>query len=654
MAFLLSSGYGGAAHCHCLAVNFGTTTPVSLTPRLKIILHDLAAIALAWGLALFARFNFALPPPQHLSAGLLALPVVVAVQAALAWRFGLYRGLWRFASLQDLWNIIRATVLGTVCIGLSLFLISRLVNIPRSMFVLYPLFLVFLLGGPRLAFRLWKDHSFNLRSVTAATRVLVVGGGEGGEGVVRDMLRDGSYLPVGIVDDDARLARSRIHGVSVLGRIDDIPRIVERRDTDIIIIAIPSASSAQMRHIVERCEASGKPFRTLPQLHDMVSGRASMNALREVKIDDLLGRDKVVLDWARVQSMLAGKVVLVSGGGGSIGSELCRQLVALGVGRLVVFEQSEHNLYLIERELRATYPQRALDFVLGDVCDQAAVEHVFARFQPALVLHAAAYKHVPILQTQAREAVRNNVFGTLAMVDAAERHGCAGFVLISTDKAVRPSSIMGATKRLTELLCEIRKRRAATKFITVRFGNVLGSAGSVVPLFQTQIATGGPVTVTHPDARRYFMTIAEASQLILQAATVGSGGEIFVLDMGEPVNITYLAEQMIRLSGCEPGVDVKIVYTGLRPGEKLNEELFLDAERLTPTPHHKIQLAQHVEVDPRALAELLGALARAVEVFDEVEIERLLREAVPELGVIQPGSAEAANVIAFNRGAPPL
>lgn len=622
---------------------------MSLTPRLKIILHDLLAIALAWGLALFARFNFALPPPQHLQAGLLALPAVVCVQAVLAWRFGLYRGLWRFASLQDLWNIIRAAVLGTVCIGLALFLISRLINIPRSMFVLYPLFLVALLGGPRLAFRLWKDHSFNLRSVTAATRVLVIGGGAAGEGVVRDMLRDGGYLPVGIIDDDARLTRSRIHGVPVLGNTSDIPQVVQRRDVDIIIIAIPSANSAQMRHIVERCEASGKPFRTLPQLHDMVAGRASMTALREVKIDDLLGRDKVVLDWQRVQSVLAGKVVLVSGGGGSIGSELCRQVVALGVDRLVVFEQSEHNLYLIERELRASHPQRKLEFVLGDVCDRAAVEHVYTRFKPALVLHAAAYKHVPILQSQAREAVRNNVFGTLEMVDAAERHGCEAFVLISTDKAVRPSSVMGATKRLTELLCETRKRRAATKFITVRFGNVLGSAGSVVPLFQTQINAGGPVTVTHPEARRYFMTIAEASQLILQAATVGSGGEIFVLDMGEPVNITYLAEQMIRLSGREPGVDIKIIYTGLRPGEKLNEELFLDAERLTPTLHHKIRLAQHVEVDLRQLQELLSALARAVESFDEAQITSLLRQAVPELSVIQPGSTEAANVIAFNR-----
>lgn len=621
---------------------------MSLTPRLKIILHDLVAIALAWMLALVARFNFGLPPEQHLKAGLYALPVAVALQAVLAWRYGLYRGVWRFASLQDLWNIIRAAVLGTVSIGLTLFLINRLVNIPRSVFVLYPLFLVALLGGPRLAYRLWKDHSLNLRSVTAATRVLVIGGGEGGEGVVRDMLRDGTYLPIGIVDDDPRLARARIHGVPVLGGIDDLADIVRRRDTDIIIIAIPSASGAQMRRIVERCEATGKPFRTLPELADLVTGRVGMNALREVKIDDLLGRDSVVLDWQRLQAAIAGKVVLVSGGGGSIGSELCRQVARLGAARLVVFEQSEHNLYLIERELREKHPQADLAFILGDVGDRAAVEHALALHRPDLVLHAAAYKHLPLLQGQAREAVRNNVFGTLTMAEAAERHGCEAFVLISTDKAVRPSSVMGATKRLAELVCETRKRRGA-RFITVRFGNVLGSAGSVVPLFQQQIAKGGPVTVTHPEARRYFMTIAEASQLILQAASAGSGGEIFVLDMGQPVNITYLAEQMIRLSGREPGADIKIVFTGLRPGEKLNEELFLEDERLTRTGHDKLLLASHVEVEPRRLQACLDALARAVEAFDEPTITRLLAEAVPELAGAGGLATDAAKVIAFNR-----
>ena len=620
-----------------------------LSPRLKVIGHDLVVTGLAWTMALFARFNFELPPTELLRPTLSALPVVLTVQAIIAWRFGLYRGLWRFASLQDLLNILRAATLGALAIGVVLFLAARLNGIPRSVLMLYPLFLVFLLGGPRLLYRIWKDNSFSLRRVIAANRVLVVGGGSGGETVVRDMLREGSYLPVGIVDDDAGLERARIHGVPVLGTLEALERLVQEQAIDTLVIAIPSATSAQMRRIVEHCEATGKPFRTLPQLHDLVTGRVTMQALREVSIDDLLGRDKVVLDWAGIQAALAGRVVLVSGGGGSIGAELCRQIAGLGVARLVVFERSEFNLYQIQRELLELQPHLPIECVLGDVCDRAAVDAAFTRWQPALVFHAAAYKHLPMLQNQVREAVRNNVFGTLAMIDAAERHGCGGLVLISTDKAVRPSSVMGATKRLAELLCETRKRSAATRLITVRFGNVLGSAGSVVPLFREQIARGGPVTVTHPDARRFFMTIPEACQLILQAGAAGSGGEIFVLDMGEPINITYLAEQMIRLSGREPGSDIKIVYTGLRPGEKLNEELFLEAERLTPTTHDKLLLAQHVAVDPQQLHELLAAMQRAVEAFDPPAIERLLRLAVPEFGSWPPAMAVGANVVAFTR-----
>jgi len=622
---------------------------MSLTPRLKIILHDLGAIAAAWLLALCARFNFGLPPPEYLHAGLKALPIVLVVQAVLAWRFGLYRGLWRFASPRDLWNIIRAAGLGALMIALTLFLFFRLIDIPRSVLILYPLFLVFLLGGPRLAYRVWKDHALSLRSVTAQARVVVVGGGSGGESVVRDMLRDGSYLPVAIVDDDPRLARGRIHGVPVLGTIDDLPQVVLRRDADIIIITIPSATSAQMRRIVAQCEASGRPVRTLPQLHDMVAGRVSVRSLRDVSLDDLLGRDKVTLDWARIQAALAGRTVMVSGGGGSIGAQLCRQLAGLGVARLLVLERSEFNLYNIERELREAHAHLPLLAQLGDVCDARAMQALCARYRPSYVFHAAAHKHVPILQGQAREAVRNNVFGTVTLLEAAERNGCEVFVLISSDKAVRPASVMGATKRLAELVCESRPRTSATRSITVRFGNVLGSAGSVVPLFAEQIARGGPVTVTHPDARRYFMTIAEACQLILQAGAAGRGGEIFALEMGEPVNIAYLAERMIRLSGREPGTDVKIVFTGLRPGERLHEELFLADERLAPTGHEKLLLARHVEVDPARLNELLAALERAVAACDDDAAAALLATQLPALDTVQGVSAEAANVITFSR-----
>ena len=625
---------------------------MNVSPRLKVIVHDLIAIALAWITALFARFNFELPPTEFLVPTLTALPLALGVQAAMSWQFSLYRGLWRFASLPDLWNIIRAAALGTLTIGIILVLINRLEGIPRSVLILYPFFLVFLLGGPRLLYRVWKDHSITLRNISPGTRVIIIGGGSGGEMVVRDMLREGSYIPIGIVDDDEELIRSRIQGVPVLGNVGDLPKIVARHDVDMMIIAIPSASNVQMRQIVDACERTGKHFETLPPLHDMVAGLVSIRSLREVSIDDLLGRDKVVLDWTLIQSEIAGKSVMVSGGGGSIGSELCRQVASLGATRLIVFERSEHHLYLMERELRESHPHLSLHGVIGDVCDHAAVDNVFERFKPALVFHAAAYKHVPILQSQVREAVRNNVFGTAEMIEAAHKYGTDSFVFISTDKAVRPSSVMGATKRLAELLCECRNRTSKSKFLTVRFGNVLGSAGSVVPLFTEQIAAGGPVTVTHPEARRYFMTIPEACQLILQAGAAGSGGEIFVLDMGEPVNISYLAEQMIRLSGRDPGGEIKIIYTGLRAGEKLSEELFHETETLTPTDHNKLLLAQQADVNPKALSALVSELAVATDAFDQKKVEELLRQAIPELLGVGDEADIGANVVSFTRNSP--
>ena len=533
-----------------------------LGPRLKVILHDLVAVSVAWLLALVARFNFEVPPEEFLRPSLQVLPLVVLVQAAISWQFGLYRGLWRFASMPDLWNIICAALLGALTTGITLFLINRLDGIPRSVIILYPFFVVSLLGGPRLLYRVWKDHSLSLRNIRAGRRIILIGAGSAAEMVLRDMLRDGSFMPIGIVDDNVALAKSRIHGVPVLGTIDDLPHLATRNDVDTIVIAVPSATNAQMRRIVAICEQTRIPFRTLPPLHDMVAGRVGVQAIREVSIDDLLGRDKVELDWERIQAAVAGKAVLVTGGGGSIGTELCRQVAAMGASRLVVLERSEHNLYLIDKELRARFPHLALHCVLGDVCDRVALDHLFARLKPTIVFHAAAYKHVPILQAQIREAVKNNVLGTREVAEAAHRHRCDTLVLISTDKAVRSISVMGATKRLAELVCEVRNQDSDTRYITVRFGNVLGSAGSVVPLFKEQIEAGGPVTVTHVEAKRYFMTIPEACQLIMEAAASGHGGEIFVLDMGEPVSITYLAEQMIRLSGREPDRDINIVYTG--------------------------------------------------------------------------------------------
>ena len=621
-----------------------------ISTRTKVILYDLVAISLAWALSLSARFNFEYPPSVFLDAALTALPVVLLVQAIISRYFGLYKGLWRFASIPDLWNIIRAAALGSVSVALVLFVVNRLEDIPRSLLILYPFFLVFLLGGPRLAYRLWKDHSLSLHNISGGQRVIVIGAGTGGEMIVRDMLRDGSYIPVGLVDDEPALLKARIHGVPVLGPVKDLPSIARRYEVDSLIIAVPSASSTEMRHIVDMCERSERPFRTLPRIQDIVSGKVGLQEVREVSIDDLLGRDKVELDWQVIQSALVGKAVLVTGGGGSIGSELCRQVARLGATKVIIFDHSEFNLYQIDRELREKFPHLGLHCIIGEVCDRVALNQLFTTFSPRLVFHAAAYKHVPVLENQAREAVRNNVIGTYEVAAAAERHGSENVVLISTDKAVKPSSIMGATKRFAELICESKNHDSQTRFITVRFGNVLGSAGSVVPLFRQQIRDGGPVTVTHPDATRYFMTIPEACQLILQASAIGEGGEIFVLNMGQSINIAYLAEQMIRLSGREPGDDVPIVFTGLRPGEKLHEELFHAEENLSQTSHDKLMLAGHSKTDRKQIQDIFEALKRASDVFDEDAIRRLLTEAVPELTKANDDRGENANVLNSTRG----
>ena len=619
--------------------------------RSLIVLHDVGMIAAAWLLAWVARFNFALPPPEDWETCLRALPVVLAIQVGWLWRARLYRSLWRFASLRDLSNIVTSAVLGALCSALALFVINRLDGVPRSVLLLYPVFLIFCLGGPRLAWRAVKEKRLTLKGMEGGQRVLIVGAGAAGEMLLRDMLREGTSTPVGLVDDRAGLERMRIHGVPVLGTIDDVPRLAADLDVDLLLIAIPSASNEQMQRMVERCEQAGRPFRTLPRLQDIVAGRAGQGELREVAIEDLLGRSAVALDWDAIQRRLAGQVILVTGGGGSIGSELCRQLASMGVARLVILERNEHNLYLIERELRASFPHLALEPLLGDVCDERGLGHVFATFRPRLVFHAAAYKHVPIVEAQIREGLRNNVLGTAAVADAAVRAGVEAMVLISTDKAVRPSSVMGATKRFAEMVCERRAQSAtATRFVTVRFGNVLGSAGSVVPLFRDQIARGGPITVTHAEATRYFMTIPEASQLILQAAAVGRGGDIFVLDMGQPVNITYLAEQMIRLSGKRPGTDIRIVYTGLRPGEKLREELFHEEENLRATPHPKLLLAAQNRIDGALVDDLLWQMRLACESFDEARLRKLLVQAVPALAGTQ--APRESTVVPFKRNSP--
>lgn len=568
-----------------------------------VFLHDSLMIFLAWVGAFWLRFNLGNIPEDAFKHAEGALPFVVSIQALVYCMFGLYRGIWRFASLPDLIRIIKAVAAGILIAALVLFLNQRLLDIPRSIFPLYGLLLVTFLGGSRFAYRWLKDGC----ETRGNHRVLIVGAGRAGEWITRDLKRDTSrkYQVIAFVDDKPEKNGHEIHGVRVLGQCKDIPHLVKIHQIDLILIAVPSASSADMRRIVSHCESSGVTFRTLPGLKDIADGHVKIDSIREVSLDDLLGRDPIALDWKIIQFDVENQVILVTGAGGSIGSELCRQIASLKPRQLIVLENNEFNLYQLKLELDRHFQGVEVIDYLVDVADEVAVAAVFQTHSVDMVFHAAAYKHVPMLEERLRAAVKNNILGTQRVAQQAVLANVKKFVLISTDKAVNPTNVMGATKRAAEIFCQNYNAVSQTCFITVRFGNVLGSAGSVVPLFRQQIAMGGPLTITHPEITRYFMTIPEAAQLILQATVMGQGGEIFVLDMGEPIKISYLAEQMILLAGLKPGEDIDIQYIGLRPGEKLFEELFHESESLKPTPHQKILRASYRHRDWKDLQKAL-------------------------------------------------
>ncbi|MCG8427126.1 MAG: polysaccharide biosynthesis protein [Chromatiales bacterium] len=586
-------------------------------------------IPLAWLVAYWLHYNLgAIPAGMH-AVIWRDLIVVVPIQAAVFWVFGLYRGVWRFASLPDLARISKAVVVGLLLSLTATFLVFQLQNVPRSIPVLYGILLVGSLTTPRFIYRWVKDHRYRFRS---ARRVMIVGAGQAGEMLARDLLRtrQQAYQPVVFVDDDRQKWGKEIQGIRVAGGCGLMPKVADELGIDLVMLALPSAQPAEIRRVVELAESCGLPFKTVPHMDDLVTGQVSVRELRKVQIEDLLGREPVSLDWPKIRSGLTGKVILVTGAGGSIGSELCQQIADLEPAALVLYEQSEFNLYSVELSLRERFPNLSLHAHLGDITDRVATERVFEKYCPQVVFHAAAYKHVPMLENQTREAVRNNVLGTKVVADAATQYGCSEFVLISTDKAVNPANVMGATKRVAEIYCQNLNANSETRFITVRFGNVLGSAGSVVPLFQRQINLGGPVTVTHPEMERYFMTVREACQLIMQAGVLGEGGEIFVLDMGKPVKINYLAEQMILLSGKMPGRDIRIEYTGLRPGEKLYEELFHEREKLISTKHEQILQAQYREMGWDLLLKKLKELQTASDEYNVGRLAEILNWFVPE------------------------
>jgi len=543
-----------------------------------------AAYLLAFGL----RFDFTLQH-QYTAEMWTWFPILIGLRFAVYWFTGLFRGMWKYSGARDLKAILVATTLSTALFFAALGILFR--TFPRSVLIIEWLACVILVGGARFAYRTFTADRRPLPEKDAKpTRVLIVGAGDAGELLLRELQRNHAarYLVVGFADDSPEKFWAHIHGVRVHGPIDRLPAYVADHEVDEVIIATPSATGAQMRRIVDQCKASGARFKTMPGIDQLIDGRVSLNQIRDVAIEDLLGREPVQLDLDGLSAAMRGHAVLVSGAGGSIGAELCRQVCRFAPSALLLVERTENALFHVHRELAASHPEVNLVALLADVGDRARMEQIFEAHRPSVVLHAAAHKHVPMMEWNPCEAVKNNVFGTRALADLSDRHGVERFVMISTDKAVNPTSVMGATKRVAEIYVQALSQRSRTRFVTVRFGNVLGSAGSVIPIFKEQIAAGGPVTVTHPEMKRYFMTIPEASQLVLQAGMMGDGGEIFILDMGEPVRIADLARDLITLSGLRPDEDVEIKFTGMRPGEKLFEELSVDSETANKTRHPKI------------------------------------------------------------------
>lgn len=597
-------------------------------PRtLAAFLHDLVAAALAWMLAFWLRFNFDVPTEFAQSAAY-SLLWVLPLFGSLFFAFGLYRGLWRFASLSDLQHILSAVLTGAALTMVAVVFLG-LGPIPRSVLVLHPLLLALTMGGSRFAYRSWKEHRLYGPAKMRGQPVLVLGAGEAADSLLRELNRSGLWYAVALIDDNPAKLGRRLRGLPVFGPLAKVSEVAEKYGVKHVVMALPGAKSGERRRAAELAAAAGLTVMTMPSYDDLLAGRLSVSNIRRVELEDLLGRDAVSLDDAGLHELLTGRVVLVSGAGGSIGSELCRQIARFGPSRLILLEASEFALYRIDDELRQSFPGLDCRCWAGDVRDAERVAEVLTAELPAVIFHAAAYKHVPLMEhVNAWQAVRTNALGTVTLAQAAQRAGVDKFVLISTDKAVNPTNVMGASKRLAERLCRATQVAGGTRFVTVRFGNVLGSNGSVIPKFREQISRGGPVTVTHPDIVRYFMTIPEAAQLVLQAGWMGQGGEIFVLDMGEPVKIVDLARDMIRLSGFSEE-EIPLEFTGLRPGEKLYEELLADDEATLPTPHPKLRIAKLADSmsDPE-FQELVDWLAHSVR--ESTAVKAGLQRFVPE------------------------
>ncbi|MDF2635476.1 MAG: pglF 2 [Pelosinus sp.] len=564
-----------------------------------LALMDIFIVSLTPYLSLYIRLEGTMNNP-FFDQIFYILPMIVVIRIVTFYWFGLYKRLWRYASINEVLVIVSAVTVSSILIAGYIHVVGAF--LPKSIYFLDWFCNILFIGASRFCVRLvhyWRKH----KNKNICVNVLIVGAGDAGAMIAREIQQRyyTSKKLIGFVDDDQYKKRQRLFGVKVLGECKDIENIVAEYQVNEIIIAMPSVEGRVLRQIINDCKATQCSVKTLPGMYELIDGKVSVQQLRNIDLEDLLRRDPVTLDVEEIASYLSGKRVLVTGAGGSIGSELCRQIARMSPKMIILVGKGENSIYEIDRELQEKYPDLAIEAAIADVRDEKRIHAIFKQCEPQVVFHAAAHKHVPLMEAQPTEAVRNNIFGTKAVAEAADRSGAEIFVMISTDKAVNPTSVMGATKRMAELIVQNLSKSSNTKFVAVRFGNVLGSRGSVIPLFKKQIAQGGPITITHPEMKRYFMTIPEASQLVLQAGALAKGGEVFVLDMGEPVKIVDMASDLIQLSGLVPNKDIKIQFSGLRPGEKLFEELLTAEEGTTSTKHQKIFVANLKKVDEQKL-----------------------------------------------------
>jgi len=618
-----------------------------------ILSIDLFLLCMAYVLSYLVRFEGEIPAEAILNIKH-TIWLIIPFKLLVFFNFKLYKGMWRYTGIIDLINLIKATFASSTIIILAILYLHRFKGYSRSVFVIDAFLTLIFIGGIRLFIRLiYKKSISNIMEVTrfpffqntkeGLKQLLILGAGDAGEKVLRELHSNPrlKYNTVGFVDDDPKKHGLQIHGVPVFGDIDQLSTLVKEYEVDELLIAIASSTRKEMRRIVDACEKTGLKFKTIPSVGELIDGRLTVNSIREVDYEDLMGRKPVQLEVEKIAEYLKDKTILMTGAGGSIGSELCRQTARYFPKNLIILDCTENNLYEIQMELSKDFPYLRYTPILANVLNGEVLRKVFLKYQPEVVFHAAAYKHVPIMELNPWEAIINNVKGTQSLLKVVKEFEVDRFVLVSTDKAVRPSNVMGASKRIAELLTHCYDVSVnPTRFMAVRFGNVIGSSGSAIPLFKKQIEKGGPVTVTHPEVTRYFMTIPEAAQLILQAGSMGEGGEIFILDMGSPVKILDLARDLIRLSGFEPDEDIEIKFIGLRPGEKLYEELTTDGEGIFPTSHEKIFFLRKKSCDPDWLKGKIKELTALAEKQDAAGIKRKLKEILPEYEAYSPLEAE--------------